>query len=118
MRDVEAETLAARKKRRQARKKEKQIGHIAHDRPRGSISPSTDMEDMTFGGFMALVSVGELSHHADVEANSSALAQEQDSCDGAPCACGASRASCGGGELAAVSLSPIALAERRVGGSS
>jgi hypothetical protein len=79
-RDVEAETLAVHKRRRQQREREKKAEHLACAGPRRSITPSTDMEDMTstasdrIGG---LASVGGPSHYGDAEAASSNVLAHQ-----------------------------------------
>jgi hypothetical protein len=71
---------ATRKKLRLQRKRDKKVARLAHAKLWGSISPSTDMEDMTSttsGWVETQASVGGPFELDDVELSSSALTQKE-----------------------------------------
>jgi hypothetical protein len=68
--------VAARLERRHKREREKKRARLARARPRESITPSMDTEDMTYmasGGAGNPLSMGVLIHPGDTEASSIVL---------------------------------------------
>jgi hypothetical protein len=77
-REAYAVALVAHKRHRFQRKREKKVACLAHAVPGRSISPSTNTEDMAFGGIGPLAFMGGSSCHGDPEASSSVPAQKKD----------------------------------------